>query len=204
MKTRVKHVALFSPLLLALAGGCVTKALWENGNLEACSEPADKLNLRLFQGAPQTNLLVLYDECSERNDAVHTRAYWLKENQTLVEQHVRPHFTAASSKHYLPVVPVFYDPIPAGMNLPPGLCAVVATNRHSFTLYQANRAIASHDLPVYNDGKGRIEKIALTPIAVAGDLTVVGGCIAYLYLSSYSETANDGGYVPIYLPISHH
>jgi hypothetical protein len=204
MKTRVKYVALFSPLLLALAGGCVTKALWDNEALEACKEPADKLNLRLFEGAPQTNLLVLYDEYSERNDAVHTRAYWLKENQTQVDQHVRPHFAPSSSKDHLASVPVFYDPLPDGMKLPPGLCAVVATNQQSFTLYVDNQAVGSHSLPIYNDGKGRTEKIALTPLAVTADASIVGPAIAGLIFYSWASSSDvqgkldRGEYVPIW------
>jgi len=183
MRTRIKRVALLSPLLLVLAGGCVTKALWETEDLEACKAPAGNLNLRLFEAKGQTNVLVIYEEASERNEAVHTRAYWLDENQSLVDQRLRPHFTRARSSRHLPGVPVFYEPIPAGVNLPPGLCAMVAANRQSFTLYLANRSIGSHDLPVYNDGKGRVEKIALTPLAVSADLTIVGaiaGCV-YLY-----------------------
>ena len=199
MKTRVKYVALFSPLLLALAGGCVTQTLWQNDRLEACKEPADKLNLRLFEGGPQTNLLVLYDEYSERNDAVHTRAYWLKENQPLVDQHLRPHFAPAGAGRNLPAVPVFYDPIPVGTNLPPGLCAVVPTNRQSFTLYLDDRAIGSHALPVYNDGNGRIEKIAMTPLAVTADLTVVPGVVIVCATAlNASDRVNKGEYVPIW------
>jgi hypothetical protein len=186
MKTKVQRLVLFSPLLLALAGGCVTKALWENDRLEACKEPAHNLNLRLFEGQPQTNVLVIYEESSERNDAVHTRAYWQNENQALLDQRLRPRFTRISAGRDLPEVPVYYDPIPAGMEWPAGLCAIVATNRQSFTLYLDKRAIGSHDLPVYNDGKGRIEKIVLTPLAVTGDLTVVGCFLGYLYLLSYS------------------
>jgi hypothetical protein len=184
MKTRVKHVAPFLPLLLALAGGCATQALWDTGTFDACKEPAGNLNLRLFEAQPQTNLLVIYDEFSERNDAVHTRAYWLNENQPLVDQRLRPHFTRTIAMRNLRAVPVFYDPIPAAMNLPPGLCAVVATNKESFTLYRASRAIGSHDLPVYNDGKGQVERIALTPVAVTADITIVGGYLGCWYLLS--------------------
>jgi hypothetical protein len=150
--------------------------------LEACNEPADNLNLRLFEAKPQTNLLVIYDESSERNEAVHTRAYWLNENQTLLDQRLCPHFTRTRSGRNLPAVPVYYDPIPAGTALPLGLCAVVTTNRQSFTLCSNNCAIGRHDLPVYNDGKGRIEKIALTPVAVTADLSIVGCFLGYLYL----------------------
>jgi len=182
MKTSFPKVALFSLLLLPLAGGCVTKCLWDNGRLDACKEPADNPNLRLFEAKSQTNLLVIYDEFSERTEAVHTRAYWVNENETLIHKGMHPHFTGTNSMRNLPVVPVSYAPIPAGINLPPALCAVVATNKQSFTLYLANRATASHDLPVYNDGKGRLERIALTPVAVAADLTIVGGVIGFFYL----------------------
>jgi hypothetical protein len=202
MKMRVLSVALFSPLLLALSGGCVTKALWDNGDLEACKEPANKLNLRLFEGNSRSNLLVLYDESSERSGAVHTRAYWLKENEGLVEEeHVHPHFTSTRSKDHLPVVPVFYGPIPAGTALPPGLCAVLATNRQSFTLYWDNYIVSSHVLPVYNDGKGRIEKIALTPLAVGADLTVIPGIIFSAWCNSpdVQDRLDRGEYVPIWI-----
>src|ERR1700678_2657793 len=205
MKTRVKRVALFSPLLLGLAGaGCMTNALWENDDLEAWKQPADKPNLQLFQGDPQTNLLVFYDEYSERNNAIHPRAYWLTENQTKVDEHVRPHFAPCSAKDHLPSVPIFYDPIPAGMTLPHGLYAVVATNKQSFTLFVDSRAIASHSLPIYNDGKRRTEKIALTPLAVTADATIVGpaiaGLLAYWYASSgnVQDKVNRGEYVPIW------
>ncbi|HXI71546.1 MAG TPA: hypothetical protein VNN22_14420 [Verrucomicrobiae bacterium] len=32
-------------------------------------------------------------------------------------------------------------------------------------------------MPTYNDGQGRVEKIALTPVAVTADLTIVGGIL---------------------------
>jgi len=200
MKTRVKVIALFSPLLLVLAGGgCATQALWDNDRLEACKEPADKINLRLFEG-PQTNVLVVYDEGSERNNSIHTRAYWLAENQTFVEQHKRPDFAAFNPKEHWPSIPVYYHPIPSQVTFPAGLFAVVATDKHSFTLYRDKQAVGSHELPIYNDGKGRIEKIALTPLAVTADISIVGGLIAYLYVEGNSDRVNQGEYVPIWPP----
>jgi hypothetical protein len=81
-------------------------------------------------------------------------------------------------------VPVYYNRIPGGMDSAVSLCAVVATNKQSFTLYQNHSIVGSYQLPVYNDGKGRAAKIALTPVAVGADLTIVGGYVAYLYFSS--------------------
>lgn len=188
MKMTFKKVALFPPLLLALTGGCATKALWHNGRLDACNEPASKVNLRLFEAKTQTNLLVVYNEFSERNEGVHTRAYWLKENQTRVGRHLAPHFTRASASRKLAAVPVYYDPIPEGKNLPRSLCAVVATNQQSFTLYLEDRAIGTHGLPVYNDGKGQVERIALTPIAVAANIVLVGSVVGLVWLVAYANS----------------
>jgi hypothetical protein len=182
MKTRLKLAALFLQVLLALGGGCATSALWDNGRLDACKEPASNLNLRLYEAKADTNLLVLYDEFSERNESVRTRAYWLNENQTRVDQRLAPRFTRTNALRHLPSVPVFYEPIAAGTNWPAGLCAVVATNRQSFTLYLAKRPVGSHDLPVYNDGEGQVERIALTPVTAAADLTIVGGFLVCWYL----------------------
>jgi hypothetical protein len=38
-------------------------------------------------------------------------------------------------------------------------------------------------MPVYNDGWGRTDRIALTPVAVVADLTIVGG---FLFLEFWS------------------
>jgi hypothetical protein len=35
--------------------------------------------------------------------------------------------------------------------------------------------VATYDLPVYQDLSGRLKQVAITPIAVAADLTIVGG-----------------------------
>jgi len=75
MKFRSLTRILFVLLLLASGSGCVTKALWDNGNLEAVKEPAGNVNLRLFAAKRPDDVLVVYDEYSERSDATRTRAY---------------------------------------------------------------------------------------------------------------------------------
>lgn len=172
-----------SLLLLSSGGGCATQALWENGNLEAVKEPASNLNLRLFAAKRQNDLLVVYDEYSERQDGIHTRAYWLKENQTRVDQRRSPHFASPRLMCNLSPVPVFYSAT-GETNWTLGNYAIVATNRQSFALHASDGTTSGHDLPTYNDGKGRVEKIALTPVAVTLDLTIVGG---YLFLLAWSE-----------------
>lgn len=170
-------------LLLPLGSGCATQALWNNENLEAVKEPADQPNLRLFNAKQHDDLLVIYDEYSERNDGIRTRAYWLNENQARLDQQRAPHFASPGLMQELSSVPVFYAS-PGETNWTFALYAVVETNRQSFTLYYNNGKISRHDLPTYNDGKGRVEKIALTPVAVTADLTIVAGFLGYIYLQN--------------------
>jgi len=187
MKFRSIARILFFLLSLTFGSGCATRALWNNGNLEAVEEPANNINLRLFEAKLQNDLLVVYDEYSERSDKIHTRAYWLNENETLVNQRLAPHFVNTNLMHNLPYLPVFYTSVSSETNLTQVLYAIVATNQQSFALYSGNRQINSYDLPVYNDGRGQVEKIALTPIAVLADLTIIGGYIGVLGLYGLAE-----------------
>jgi hypothetical protein len=174
-------------LLLILGNGCATKALWDNGNLEAVNEPAGNPNLRLFDAKRKSDLLVVYDEYSERGDKIHTRAYWLNENQTRVDQRRTPHFVGTRSMHRLAPVPVF-DSAPDETGGAWTHYAVVATNRQAFALHAGNGEISVHDLPTYNDGRGRMEKIALTPVAVTADLTIVGGYLGLWFAYGLAQS----------------
>jgi hypothetical protein len=179
----------FLPLLLLTFGsGCATSALWNNPNLEDCKEPASPVNLHLYDAQQKNDLLVVYDEYSERSDKTHTRAYWLNENQSRVDQLRAPHFINANLAGNLPSVPVFYGSISNETNLAQTLYAIVATNNQSFTLYSGDRAIGAHDLPVYNDGRGRVEKVAMTPIAVTADLTIIGGYVGCYFIYGLGES----------------
>jgi hypothetical protein len=194
MKMSANFVARFVlPLLLISASGCATKALWNNENLEAVKEPADNLNLRLFDAKKHNDLLVVYDEYSERNDGVRTRAYWLNENQERIDQRRAPHFASTNLMRHLSPVPVFYSTL-GETNWTFAQYGVVETNRQSFTLYSNNGKISRHDFPTYNDGKGRVEKIALTPVAVTADLTIVGGYLGVWCLYGLAQSGDNNSW----------
>ena len=195
MDLRLKFAArLLAPLLvLTLQSGCVTYKLWTNGNLEAYREPAQNSNVRLFEDPQRNDFLVIYNEFSERNNAIRTRAYWLNESQRRLKRQRAPIFARASSSRNLTPVPVFCQAPPIA-NPDWKFYAVCETNQDMFALYSAGRKIGSYDLPVYNDGRGKYEKMALTPLFVTADLTIIGGCAAVLagYVfaqSGYSFTA---------------
>jgi hypothetical protein len=161
-------------LLPLLAGGCVTHKLWTGSQLDAWNEPADNPNLRLFQSERQNDLLVVYDEYSERHDHARTRAFYLFQNQKPSPPGRRPHFVNVNSSNGLVPAPVFFS-MPT--NFPEKYCAVTETNSQSFTVFFAGQWMGSYQLPVYDDGLGKYERAAWTPLAVTADLTVVGGVV---------------------------
>lgn len=195
MRLVIKFVGSFLPLtlLLLLQSGC-TYALWTNGNLVAYKEPAQDPDLHLFQPKRPGDFLVVYDEHSERTDAVHRRAYWLNKNQARVEKQKAPIFVRRNRARRLNAVPVFYS-MP---NVGPvkGVYAVCDTNQESFTLFSDNRQIGSYDFPVYHDHWGNVEKVALTPVAVTADVTVAGGIVALYY--AYARAGSDVPLVPFW------
>jgi len=171
---------VFGLILLALGNGCATKALWENEGLEAWKQPTSNPNLRLFSANQPADILVVYDEYSERSDATRTRAYWLNRNQKLIDQHHAPHFVDTKASVGCVAVPVILAATNQSAILPP--YAIVATNGQFFTLHLDNGVTESHDLPCYNDHKGKVEKLALMPIANVADATILGGFLGYFYL----------------------
>jgi hypothetical protein len=179
VRRQLLTMALLLPLL---TGGCATNALWTRARLDAWNEPADNPRLQLFDASRQKDLLVVYDEYSERHDSTRTRAYFLNQNEKRVEQGRKPHFVSAQLSRELPPVPALQTLPLANTNFSPTVYAVISTNKQSFTIYSSEQR-TNHDMPVYNDGWGRTDRIALTPVAVVADLTIVGG---FLFLEFWS------------------
>jgi hypothetical protein len=182
MQTKYIVRLVFGLAVLILGNGCVTKHLWESSELEDWNQPAANSNLRVYQAEPKKDVLVIYDEYCERSDATRTRAYWLNENQKLISDRAMPHFVSTNSASGLTAVPVLLATTDQ-TQLPPLPYAIVETNGSSFTIHADGGTLGSHDLPVYNDRKGKVEKFVLTPLATTADLTIVGGFVGYLYLA---------------------
>ena len=188
---KIKCVVKILPLLLlAFGSGCATHALWTTENLDAYKEPVATSNLRLFDAKKENDLLVVYNEYSERNDTVRIRAYLLNQNEERIKQNKRPHFVSVKLTNSLPSISVFHAPVESSTTFSQTLYAITSTNNQSFMLYSGNHEIGSHDLPVYNDGKGNIERAALTPVSVVADITIVGGFIGYWYLEGMAASYN--------------
>jgi hypothetical protein len=65
--------------------------------------------------------------------------------------------------------------------------AVISTNKQFFTIYSGKEK-TDYSLAVYNDGRGQIYRIALTPVAVTADLTIVGGFLGCWYIYALAES----------------
>jgi hypothetical protein len=59
-------------------------------------------------------------------------------------------------------------------------------------LYSSGTPVGTFALPVYRDGMGQTERIALTPLAVTADLTIIGGAAAVAVGALYG-LAQSGG-----------
>ena len=190
MKTKFIIQCVFGLFVLIVGNGCATHALWHNDNLEAFNEPAPDSVIRIFASKTRSYMLVVYDEYAERNGAAHTRAYWLNENEKLIGQHLMPHFVnanAAFSLASIPVIPFSTNHV----NFPSPPYAQIEYDQQSFTLVFDHSQAGPYNLPVYNDGKGKVEKFALTPLATAADITIVGGVLGYMWLGGVASGYNS-------------
>jgi hypothetical protein len=177
-------IALLLPLLTS---GCATNALWNKTDLDAWNEPTQNADVRLFDARPKKDFLVVYDEYSERHDSIHTRAYFLNQNKKRVAQGQKPHFVSARWSHKLPPVPIFQTWPESDTNFSQTIYAVISTNRQSFTIYSGKEK-TDYSLAVYNDGRGQTDRIALTPVAVTADLSIVGGFLGCWFIYGLAES----------------
>ena len=65
----------------------------------------------------------------------------------------------------------------------------MTTNTHGFTLYDNGAKVWAYDLPGYHDRTGRAKQIALTPLTVVADLTIIGG---FIFVYAWSQGAFNG------------
>ena len=170
-------------------GGC-TYALWQPNRLDAFNQPAPTPHLQLFNAVKNQDLLVVYDEFSERSGSTTPRAYFLYKNNRRIDSQRSPIFVSTNLALNLPPVPVYENPPLPDTNSPDQLYAVQGTNFDTFTIYSGQRMVSSHGLPYYSDGVGDFERVLLTPFAVAVDVTIIGGVIFVVGWAD-SETEPD-------------
>jgi hypothetical protein len=169
-----------------LLSGCATSKVWEEGQFARFHEPATPANLRLFQSERSGDVLVEYDEWRDGDESIRRRAYWLEPNRERVHARRKPRFVPIDRASGLAAIPATEAPPGAGDATIEKRYAVIPTQSQAFILYSADQKVGDYELPVYQDASGRVLQVALTPIAVAADLTIVGG---YLFVWIWSSAA---------------
>jgi hypothetical protein len=184
---------LFLPVFLSLVlvlsqSGC-TYALWTDETYQGYHQPAPNSDLRLYQSKKQNDILVVYNEQSESNEHIRTRAYWLNKNQIRVTHDSPPDFTSQKKDHNLPAIPVF-DSTPTNESAMPYFYALSETNQ-SFKLFSENREVGSYHLPAYQGQRPVSEKVALTPVTMAADAAIAAAVAGIVVLCLWAASQSN-------------
>ena len=165
----------------------LTGRLWNNAEFRHFAEPASDPHLELFI-APPNDLLVCYDEVREQDERIRRRAYFLRENLDRVARRRKPKFVNPQLASNLVMLPL--ETLSSTASSP---FVSYDRDRRKFSVVGIDRLNGIYELPAYVETNGNVTRVALTPLAVAGDTavvaTVVGLVAAYAYLASADASA---------------
>jgi hypothetical protein len=181
MKPKLPLVAM--AFVVLWTSGCATSALWEDGRFARFHQPAKPSNLELFKDQQQ-KILVVYDEENEETGKRRRRAYWAETNVPPPENPYRPEYVAIKRKRRPAAIPI--GPAPGSNDY----SAVATNDTRTFILYRDGQQLAIYDLPIYEDRSARTKQIALTPVAVVADVTIVGGILFFYWAAQGGWTGS--------------
>ena len=179
--------------LALLVGGCETVEdysmsckVWSPHEFSKWNEPEPNPHLALYETPDHSKLLVVYDAYSEKHSAAKRRAYYLQSNEARIGERKAPGFVDPAAAQGMQPIPVF-EAKTLGTNLPTGLTnyAILAESGRSFTLHPQASPLGACELPVYQESSATALRVALTPVAVVGDVVMVGvvASVMALYLA---------------------
>ena len=148
----------------------LTHKLWTDVGLTEHNEPAGTPTVRTFRHPTRARMLVTYDEHRERDNSVRRRAFFLPESAKALAQHGKPSFTSPAPAAGWVEIPVLTAGQPAPAT---SLYLKLAVDNKSFTIVRDGVADGPHQLPTYADQGSTAFRVALTPVAVVADATVV-------------------------------
>jgi len=184
-------------LVVALAvSGCqstrdvsVTYRLWHRQDGQQFNEPEVDSQIVLYQNVRRGDVLVTYNEGSDRDSTTRRRAFYLNENIHHLQDGTKPHFVRTNQAAGLPLVPSALVGTPTS-SLGPGLAVLLATNGPalSFTLVVNGMSAEELRLPAYRTGKGTVSNVMLTPFSVTADATMAALFVAVIAAVAYAES----------------
>ena len=182
-------VCLLGALTGCQSGGYgLTGALWDDAHAHHYCLAADNANLVLFDAG--RDILVQYNELNEKQDTITRRAYYLASNDRWIVEGKQPVFENLSK-------PIRLSPVPSATALEAAaqadtpLCVVENKEARQFTVYRFGKVAGIHDLPFYPCKSGVMTRVALTPLAVAGDITIAGCVVGCIGLSQCADPCDS-------------
>lgn len=193
IRSHMKPSRAFTTVILASAlpfTGCqtyeefgLTHKLWSDASLTDHYEPAGTRTLKTFQRPTSSRLLVSYDERREKDSSLRRRAFFLPDNAKVLAAQGKPGFTSPTPGADWVEVPVITagEPVPAAP-----LYLKLAANNKSFTVVRDGVPDGPHQLPTYVDQSSTAFRVAMTPVAVVADVTVVAVWCGIVSLYMYA------------------
>jgi hypothetical protein len=170
-RTLISVLTLTAVFILS---GC-TSIVWDKRTFSSYCRPANPTKLELYYSSQRKDILVRYNEFNEHNSKIQHRSYWLMANAERVSAGRKPHFLDERDRASLSATVVSESP--GGVPLE-GMGAVARQDEDVFTLYSESQKLDPYSLPIYQDPNRRAKQIALTPVALTIDASLIGAALA--------------------------
>lgn len=162
----------------------MTAKLWQARDYVVPSPPDPKLTL----SQTPHGILAQYDASYEHDGKVRRLAYYVEPNMERIGKRQKPVFvnpTKAGSQIIIPIL------APAKAQEPkPQLYAVYLPNDSAFSIYcRGEEVLGPCELPVFKDPRLTAEQVALTPLTVVGDGSIVGACVGFFWALGHNDGA---------------
>jgi hypothetical protein len=194
MKTGVQAKIERILAFVVLTSGCstvedysLTYKLWNNGEMRTFAEPAPNPHVAFYADTQNYDVLVQYDEVCEQSDTIRRRAYFLQQNAERVRMRKKPRFVNPQLPTTMNLIPLKEGSsgqtnLAATASL---VAAVSSKGKDEFVLVRNGMTEGPYALPTYVASNANFMRVALTPVAVAGDTVMVGlvasFAAAYIY-----------------------
>jgi len=169
-------------MALLLFPGCATHYLWTESTFSEKYIPSEQPHLQIYK--LPANFLAVYDESTPRGD-IKRRAYYLERSDRRAFKRYKPQFVNLNLAQMGEPVPVFDRMPPFGADTN-GLWGQ-RTSPFAFELHNGGAYLGTYQLPAYRGAGNTTAQLAITPLAVAADVTVIAAVVWVVAHSGHSS-----------------
>ena len=183
MKLRACFFRFTGLLLAPLLAGCehsFTYTLWHQDEFRHHREPATNPAVAVYYAPQRKDYLVAYNSLRDGDHTPRRQAYFLGASEVRVSEHQKPAFVSTNGWQLQPV------PVNTATNVLP-----YAGFDRRLTIHTAAGDIGPDALPSYPESNGTGAKVALTPLAVAGDVTCVALIVGFFAALAYAHSGSS-------------